>query len=168
MPALETIIQTHHPALLAYATRLIGDRHLAEDITQETWIRAWRHLDRLTEDQGSVRAWLLRVAHNISVDAHRARRARPAEVDILTEELEHVATTPDPGDEIETRLAVNAILGNLTERHRTTLVAVYYADRTADSAATALGVPVGTIKSRVHNALRTLRSQLNVFQAVRA
>lgn len=162
MPALSTVVRAHHAALLSYATRLTGDPHLAEDITQETWLRAWRHLDRLTEDQGSVRAWLFRVAHNIAIDIYRTRRARPTEVDVPTEELEHFVTTRDPGDEIETRLVVNDILDNLTERHRDTIIAVYFADRTANSAASTLGVPVGTVKSRIHNALHTLRNMLNV------
>ena len=67
--------------LLAYALRLIdGDRSRAEDIVQETLVRAWRHLDRLDEDAGPVRPWLFTVAQHLAIDAHRARRARPPEV----------------------------------------------------------------------------------------
>ena len=63
-------------------------------------------------------------------------------------------------DEVETRVVVDAVLDNLSAAHRDTLVEVYFADRTALSAASVLGVPVGTVKSRVHNALHTLRCAL--------
>ncbi|GGS30420.1 MULTISPECIES: sigma-70 family RNA polymerase sigma factor [Actinokineospora] len=158
MVTIEGLIQAHGPALLAHAVRLTGgDRHAAEDVAQETWLRAWRHADRLTEDRGSVRAWLLRVAHNIAVDQHRARRARPTEVPLPDGDLTRAATAPSPSEEVENRIMVDAALDTLSPPHRTTLVEVFYADRTAAAAATTLGVPTGTVKSRVHNALRTLR-----------
>lgn len=160
MVSLDTVIRAHGAALLSYATRLTGDRHLAEDVVQETWIRAWRHLDRLTENLGSVRGWLVRVAHNVAIDMRRSRRARPTEVELPEQDLEGVAVVPGPGDEVATRLDVDAVLGNLSNVHRHTLVEVYFADRTADSAACVLGVPVGTVKSRVHKALRALRDTL--------
>src|SRR5690606_34649198 len=79
--SIDDLIRTHNPGLLNYTTRLLnGDRSAAEDAVQETWVRAWRHLDQLTEQKGSVRGWLTRVAHNIAMDQHRARRARPTEV----------------------------------------------------------------------------------------
>lgn len=165
MPAMDSVIRAHRAALLSYTTRLTRDRYLAEDVVQETWLRAWRHQNRLTEDFGSVRAWLFRVAHNVAIDMHRNRRARPTEVDIPSDELDQVAAIPDPGDEVENRLLVGSILDDLTECHRDTLVAVYFADRTANSAANVLGIPVGTVKSRVHHALRTLRDRLNMPQA---
>ena len=71
----------HAPVLLAYAMRLTdGDRARAEDIVQETLVRAWRHLDRLDESVGPVRPWLFTVAQRLAIDAHRARLARPHEV----------------------------------------------------------------------------------------
>ena len=71
----------HAPVLLAYALRLTdGDRGRAEDIVQETLLRAWRNLDRLDERRRPVRPWLFTVAQRLAIDAHRARRARPPEV----------------------------------------------------------------------------------------
>jgi RNA polymerase sigma-70 factor (ECF subfamily) len=162
MATIDSVIQAHGAALLAYATRLTGgDRHIAEDIVQETWLRAWHHVDRLIEERGSVRGWLMRVAHNIAVDLHRRREARPAEVELPEQEPPGLAMIPAPSDEVETRIDVDAALGHLSAVHRHTLVEVYFADRTATSAASVLGVPVGTIKSRVHNALRTLRDAIS-------
>ncbi|MFI9005934.1 sigma-70 family RNA polymerase sigma factor [Actinosynnema sp. NPDC053489] len=156
MSGFESIVQDHGTALLAYATRLCrGDRHRAEDVVQETWMRAWRNLDRLTEDRGSVRGWLFRVAHNVAVDQHRHRQARPAEVELPDTDPTLV---PEPDDQVLQRIVVGAALSALPARHRATLVHVYFADRTAAATARALDIPLGTVKSRLHNALRTLRS----------
>lgn len=160
MVTLDTVVRAHGAGLLCYATSLTGDRHAAEDVVQETWIRAWRHLDRLTEDFGSVRAWLHRVARNVAIDLYRGRCARPAEVTLSEKDLEATAVLPSPCDEVETRVDVDAVLDHLSTEHRHTLIEIYLADRTADSAATVLGIPVGTVKSRVHHALRTLRDTL--------
>ncbi|MER6992717.1 sigma-70 family RNA polymerase sigma factor [Saccharopolyspora hirsuta] len=158
---LEDVVRAHGDALHAYVTRLTnGDRFAAEDVVQETWVRAWRNLDRLTENQGSVRGWLLRVAHNIAVDQHRSRRARPTEVGLPEQDLEHTAVAPSTNDQVETKLVVREMLETLSPAHRATVLEVYYADRTAVSAAKVLGVPAGTVKSRLHNALRTLRGSV--------
>ena len=156
MSTIDSLVRTHGASLLSYATRLTGgDRHLAEDVVQETWLRAWRHADRLT-DLDSVLSWLRRIAHNVAVDMHRHRRARPAEVELPDFDL-GTAAIPDPADEVETRIVVDDVLDHLSANHRHTLVEVYFADRTAISAASVLGVPVGTVKGRVHHALRVLR-----------
>lgn len=157
MSPLDSAMRAHGAALLAYATHLTRDPHIAEDVVQETWLRAWRHVDRLTEDMGSVRAWLKRVARNIAIDQYRARRARVCEVELSEPALETITVVPGPGDEVETRMVVDGVLDHLSTAHRHVLVEVYFADRTATSAASALGIPVGTVKSRVHKALRTLR-----------
>lgn len=161
MVTIDSLIRTHRAPLLAYATRLTnGDRHAAEDVVQETWVRAWRHLDRLTDDRGPVRSWLMRVAHNIAIDQYRSRRARGTEVQLPDQESAVTSRPcPAPDDEVETRIVVSAVLSQLPEMHRDTLVEVYFADHTAATAASSLGVPVGTVKSRVHNALRILRGE---------
>jgi len=163
MSTFDSIVRSHSAGLLAYATRLTGgDRHRAEDVVQETWVRAWRHQDRLTEDRGSVRGWLNRVAHNIAVDQHRARASRPTEVEMPEGDP---TSTPEPTDAVLDRLVVEDVLEALPTAHRRTLVEVYFADRTAAGAAVVLKVPVGTVKSRVHNALRTLRTSIPAQEA---
>ncbi|WP_424187004.1 sigma-70 family RNA polymerase sigma factor [Actinokineospora sp. G85] len=160
---LDDIVRAHGPALLAYATRVTGgDRHRAEDVVQETWLRAWRNLARLTDDQGSVRGWLKRVAHNIAVDQHRARAARPAEVEMPDTDP---TTSPERSGEVVDRIFVEDVLRALPTTHRATLAEVYLADRTTAAAAVVLQVPVGTVKSRVHNALRTLRTTVPALEA---
>lgn len=157
---IEELIRTHGPGLLNYTTRLLnGDRAAAEDVLQETWVRAWRHFDQLSEQKGSVRGWLTRVAHNIAMDQHRARRARPTEVGWSDFETTREAAPDNPAKEVEERILVEQLLEPLSDQHRNTIVEVYFAGHTASGAASVLGVPVGTVKSRVFHALRTMRSK---------
>jgi RNA polymerase sigma-70 factor (ECF subfamily) len=161
MDRIEDLVREHGAALHAYVTRLTGgDHHAAEDVVQETWLRAWRNVDRLTDNRGSVRGWLMRVGHNVAMDQHRARRARPSEVGLPEQGFEHPAVAPFD-DEVETRVVVDTLLDGLSPLHRATLVQVYFADRTATTAARVLGVPRGTVKSRVHIALHRLRAAIS-------
>lgn len=88
--------EEHGNALLTYATRLTGDRAVVEDVVQETLIRAWRHADALVDSKGSVRGWLLTIARNITIDRHRAKTARPAEVAESSATPRSKGTTPTP------------------------------------------------------------------------
>ena len=155
---LSQIVRTHRPALLAYSTRLVGgDTARAEDVVQETFVRAWRRIDRLTPDHGSVNGWLRRVAFNVAIDGHRMRRVRPAEV-----QLDHPDLTPqgDHADGVLMQLVVQELLGSIWPEHRAVLVEVYLNDRTAAQTAEVLGIPLGTVKSRIFYALRTLRGTI--------
>jgi RNA polymerase sigma factor (sigma-70 family) len=147
----------HRPALVAYVTRLVSDPYQAEDVVQETMVRAWRNADRLTPERGSISGWLKRVAHNVAVDKIRARRARPAEI-LVAEAPPQVL--PDHSPNVVETIFVKHALERLSPAQRAVLREVYFADRTAAQAAEELGIPVGTVKSRVHHALRNLRVHL--------
>jgi RNA polymerase sigma-70 factor (ECF subfamily) len=149
------IITTHRSALLAYTRRLVGaDTTRAEDVVQETFVRAWDRIDRLTADQGSVIGWLRRVAYNVAIDGHRMRRARPTEVEL---ESSDVASLDDHSGPILLSMAVEQMLAEVWPEHRAVLVEVYLNDRSTVEAAAVLGIPVGTAKSRLFYALRHLR-----------
>lgn len=156
--ALRVLYEQHAAPLLGYALRLSGgDRGRAEDIVQETLLRAWRHPQALDPERGPVRSWLFTVARNVAVDAHRARRARPQEVGD-----EPLALVP-AADEIEQALdtwLVSDALATLSADHRAVLVETYYRGRSVAEAAAVLGVPPGTVKSRTFYALRALRLAL--------
>lgn len=153
------LVRVHRGALLAYTTRLTaGDRSRAEDVVQETFLRAWNHLDRLTPERGSVHGWLRRVAHNLVVDGHRTRLARPPELELAAEHDE-AAAQPDHAESVLLSTTVADVLGRIWPPHRAAVVEVYLRDRTCAQAAAALGIPEGTVKSRVHYALRTLRRE---------
>src|SRR5690606_31718130 len=130
-PDINELIRVYGPGLLSYTTRLLnGDRAAAEDVLQETWVRAWRHLGQLTEQKGSVRGWLTRVAHNLAMDQHRARRARPSEVAWSDMETSRVAAADNPSREVENRMIVHALMQPLAAHHRQTIMEVYFADHT--------------------------------------
>src|SRR5690606_23891558 len=90
---------------------------------------------------------------------HRARSARPAEVGWSELDTMSIAAPDNPTHEVEDRVVIENLLERLSAPHRDTVREVYFADRTASDAASVLGVPVGTIKSRVFHALRTMRSE---------
>lgn len=142
--------------LFRYVMRLVqGDRQRAEDVVQETLVRAWRHPEALDPAKGPVRGWLARVAHNIVVDGERSRAARPREVG-------GDALETHPGQDETLRKAMLAwdmvdVLAELAPHHREVLVAVYYQGHSIPEASRLLGIPPGTIKSRTYYALRQLK-----------
>jgi RNA polymerase sigma-70 factor, ECF subfamily len=154
---VRAIYQEHGRALIAYATRLTGDRAAAEDVVQETLIRAWRHPEVLTNGRGSTRGWLLTVARNLVTDRVRARAARPQEV---SEMPDSPPVERDHADRVVASVTVLAALEGLSDDHRGVLDQIYFQGRSLGEAATALGIPAGTVKSRSYYALRALRESL--------
>jgi RNA polymerase sigma-70 factor (ECF subfamily) len=154
---IRQLYQEHGGALLAYATRLMGERPAAEDVVQETLIRAWRNPDALTEDKGSVRGYLFTITRNIAIDRHRARRARPAEV---AETYSSTPVEPDQSDQVVDSMVVLAAMNQLSSEHRGVLEAIFFRGRTVEETAEELGVPIGTVKSRSYYALRRLRDSI--------
>ncbi|MFG2617414.1 sigma-70 family RNA polymerase sigma factor [Streptomyces sp. NPDC048507] len=151
---IRAVYEEHGNALLAYATRLTGDRAAAEDVVQETLIRAWRHAEVLVNGKGSVRGWLLTVARNIITDRYRAKAARPPEVSGAA------ASPPVEGDHADSVVDTMTVLGaldRLSPEHRDVLTELYYRQRSVAEAADRLGIPAGTVKSRSHYALKALR-----------
>jgi RNA polymerase sigma-70 factor (ECF subfamily) len=152
------LYQEHGRSVLAYATRLTGDRAAAEDVLQETLLRAWRHADNLRNDsRGSVRGWLLTVARNIITDRVRARAARPQEVG---EPVDVPAVERDHAQQVVNEMAVLGAMDTLSAEHREVLVEMYYRGRTVNEAAQVLRIPPGTVKSRSYHAMRALRAVL--------
>jgi RNA polymerase sigma-70 factor (ECF subfamily) len=147
--------------ILGYVTGLLKDRHLAEDVVQETMVRAWRHCAQFSEEKGSVRGWLMKVAHNIAVDKIRLRESRPAEV---THSNASLALVEDHADTVVTALQVRAALARLSPEHRAVVEQMYFNGCTARETAQRLGVPEGTVFSRAFYALRILRRELGPAQ----
>jgi RNA polymerase sigma-70 factor (ECF subfamily) len=146
----------HAGPLLRYALHLMsGDRQRAEDIVQETLLRAWLHPEAIADR--SPRPWLFAVARNLAVDSYRARRSRPREVGEAALELQ---PGPDEAERALESWAVADALGSLRPEHRRVLLETYYYGRSVAEAASVLGIPAGTVKSRTFYALRALKLAL--------
>jgi RNA polymerase sigma-70 factor, ECF subfamily len=152
---LRAMFAEHGDALYAHALRLAsGDRQRAEDLVQETLLRAWRHPDALNPDRGSVRAWLFTTVRNLAIDSWRRRSVRVGEV--VTDAPPEPVTDDETDRTVEAWLIAEA-LARLSAIHREVLVECFYHGRSVVEAANRLGVPPGTVKSRTHYALRSLR-----------
>ncbi|MBT2529668.1 sigma-70 family RNA polymerase sigma factor [Streptomyces flavidovirens] len=155
---MRALYREHAGPLLAYVLRLVaGDRQRAEDVVQETLIRAWKNAGQLNRATGSVRPWLVTVARRIVIDNHRSRQSRPQEVDPSPLE---VMPAEDEIDKALWLMTLSDALDDLTPAHREALVETYFRGRTVNEAAEVLGIPSGTVRSRVFYALRSMKLAL--------
>ncbi len=144
----------HAGELYGFALRSLEDPELAEDAVQDTFLRAWRAGDRFDPELGSLRTWLFAILRNVIIDLGRARAARPR-VGAELPELGH-----EPFEDILLTWQVEEALRRIGEQHRRALVETYLRGRSHAEVAAELGVPEGTIKSRVYYGLRALRNAL--------
>jgi RNA polymerase sigma-70 factor, ECF subfamily len=157
---LRTLHDQHSRAVWAYVLRLTnGDAARADDVVQETMLRAWRNPQVLDQSQGSARAWLLTVARRIVIDDWRARSRRS---EVIVAELPETVepASGDQADRTVDGLLVTEAMKRLSADHRAVLFECYHRGASVAEAAATLGVPPGTIKSRTHYALRALREAL--------
>lgn len=141
----DELVRRHAGAVTAYARALCGDRRQAEEATQETFLRAWKYLDSFDE-RGSFEGWLIRICRNCVIDiANRDRRAP-----VPTADLVHELVDPDTTSEL------TDLLGRLPLPQREVLVLCRLLGYDYDSAASILGVPIGTIRSRLSRARDSL------------
>lgn len=151
--------RSHGGALLRFLLRLTyGDRQRAEDLVQETLVRAWQHPEAFEKPYESIRPWLFTVGRRLAIDARRSRLARPAEVSERL--LETTAAHGDPAERSAAALDVREAVRTLSPEHRAVLVQLYFRGLSVHEAASALGIPAGTVKSRSHYALRALGRSL--------
>jgi RNA polymerase sigma-70 factor, ECF subfamily len=160
--AIRQLYSRHARALHAYVARFCPDRASADDIVQETFIRAWRHLPQLSADDRPIRPWLYRVARNLLTDANRAAQARPVTVPEPPAEI----GTDSGLEEVLDRQLVSAALAHLSPVHQSVLVQTFYRGGTMAMVARELGIPDGTARSRLHYALDALRQQLQEHDAI--
>jgi RNA polymerase sigma-70 factor (ECF subfamily) len=161
--AIRQLYSHHAKALHAYVEKFCPDQASADDIVQETFIRAWRHLPQLSADDRPVRPWLYRVARNLLIDANRAARARP--VSAPQQPAGETGTESGIGEVLDRHL-VSAALAHLSPAHQSVLVETFYHGGTMATIARELGIPHGTARSRLHYALDALRHHLQEHDAI--
>ncbi|MFI4892295.1 MAG: RNA polymerase sigma factor [Phycisphaerales bacterium JB058] len=163
--ALGELARRYEGLLLGLCTGMLGDRALAMEAVQETWLRVIRH-SRTYDGRASVKTWVYQIAMNRCRDLGRSRsgskkRERVHHDRLQDEKKAHVIPTASP---VDPRL--EAAVGALEEHQRETVILCYHRGLTHRQAAEVLGVPMGTIKSRLNKALEKLRESLGTQDAV--
>ena len=160
--AFRELVLAHEAAIHAYVRRRVRDAGRAEDLTQEVFLRAWRHADRFDSGRADLRGWLFAIARNLVIDTYRADAARPRVVG--SDDLLGSLPAPDDTEAAVAAWSMSDALRRLSPQHRDVLLCLYYRRWTLAQAAEHLGVPVGTVKSRSTYALRALRLVLDEME----
>jgi RNA polymerase sigma-70 factor (ECF subfamily) len=147
------------PQLRAFAARRVGSWGSAEDVVQETMLRAWRSAHRFDPERGSLRAWLFSILRNLLIDLVRARARRPC-----TTSAEAESAAPDDTEHILGSLTIGPVLRKLSAEHRQVIDHCYLQQRPHSEVAQLLGVPVGTIRSRLFYAREAMRNALDAIE----
>jgi RNA polymerase sigma-70 factor (ECF subfamily) len=161
---LRAIHDAHSRELLRYVMRLTnGDMAFAEDVVQESLLRLWRKPELLQQCADGVRAWLYTVARNQVIDDRRsARYSRELKTESVPER-----SSPDQIDPAFDKWILSDALMSLSADHRVAVVRTYYLGQTVADIAAQERIPEGTVKSRLHYALRALRIALQERGVVR-
>jgi RNA polymerase sigma-70 factor (ECF subfamily) len=163
---MRVLYDEHGAALWRYAVHLTGDRARAEDVVQETLLRAWEHPEVAEDPERSARAWLFTVARNMIIDERRSARFRRESNSLdAAGAPEHAG--PDEVNAALDRLLLGDALAQLSGEHRAVIRRSYYLGWTTAQIAADLQIAEGTVKSRLHYAVRALRLTLQEMGVTR-
>ena len=160
--AFEALYDRYGTLVYSTALRVVGDVHLAEDISQEVFLRIWRHPDRYEPGRGRFAPWLLSVTRNGAVDAVRSRGRRRRH-ELVSEQPERDLPAddgPDPAlmaELADQRQRIRRALANLPAEQRQTIEMAYFGGYTQQEIAALLSEPLGTVKTRIRLGMQKLR-----------
>jgi RNA polymerase sigma-70 factor (ECF subfamily) len=158
LAAYETVYDAHARVVYGLCLRMLGDPGAAEDATQEVFLRIWRGAARFDPARGSLRTWVVAIAHRHCLDRLRARRPGQAAAAEALEWLSDPAPAPAEQAERSVEAArVRGALAALQPDQRRALTLMYFGGYSQSEIAAALGVPLGTVKSRARLGLQALR-----------
>lgn len=164
--AVRVLYDEHAPRLWRYAMGLTRDAARAEDVVQETLLRAWQHPEVTNDSERSAGAWLFTVARNMIIDERRSARFRkevsPPDGSGVPE---HAG--PDEVNAALDRMLIGDAVAQLSPEHRAVVSRSYYQGWTTTQIANDLQIPEGTVKSRLHYAVRALRLTLQELGVTR-
>ena len=158
LDAFEALVRRHTPVVYAHAFRIFGERTAAEDAVQEVFVKVYRSLEGFNE-RARFSTWLYRVARNTCLDMLRAGRRRPVPIDPLDIRS---TVAGDMGDQVALSTTIELAMRAMVPEDRDALSAVALYGLSYAEAGEALGVPTGTVKSRVFRARRSLAMTLSV------
>ena len=162
---LRELYRRYAGELFGFACNALGDRELAEEVVQDVFSRLWRHAGDYDRTRASVRTWLYAIARNRIVDARRRAAVRPVSV---SEQVEEEAWALDRDlERAVLRWQVAAALARLSPEHRQVIRLSHWGGLSLREIAEQSGVPIGTVKSRVYYALRSLRLILDEMEVER-
>jgi RNA polymerase sigma factor (sigma-70 family) len=142
---------------------IVRDEGTAEDVAQETFVRAWKHARTYDPRRGRVATWLLTIARNLAIDVIRVKTAEPLDPDLVANRLQQagVADSPvDQGTPPDERERVRGAIAELPAEQRQALFLAAYLGRTAQEIGRLEGIPLGTAKTRIRTAMLKLRDSL--------
>jgi RNA polymerase sigma factor (sigma-70 family) len=142
------------------ALTMLRDRDLADEVAQETFVRAWRHAATYDARRGRMASWLLTIARNLAIDRARLRPVRPVDPEVIVSELDLAEDESVP--DVAERERLREALAALPDDQRRALVLATYAGKTAREIAELDRVPLGTVKTRIRAAMLKLRNTLGV------
>ncbi len=162
-PAAAAFVRRFQGAVFGLAVGITRDAALAEDVSQEVFVRAWKAAGTYDARRGSVLTWLLVITRNAAIDAVRARRTAPTETEILDRLVDEAMHHPDMEElvlhRVETERAVRRLQDLAPEQARAVVLAVL-AGCTAQEVSRREGIPLGTAKTRIRTGLRRLRASV--------
>jgi RNA polymerase sigma-70 factor, ECF subfamily len=163
---MKALYDEHAGALWRYAMRLTGDASRAEDVVQETLLRAWQHPEVIGDTERPARAWLFTVARNMIIDERRSPKFRNV-VGSLDEVGAPEQPAPDEVDSALDRLLIADAMAQMSSEHRAVVERSYYRGWSTAQIAADLDIAEGTVKSRLHYAVRALRLTLQEMGVTR-
>jgi RNA polymerase sigma-70 factor, ECF subfamily len=152
--AMEAIFRRYSGPVYSVALRVLRDSGQAEDILQEVFLQLWRRPAAFIENRGSLGAWLVVIARNRAIDLLRRRKPSDSVDDVVLASPVNVA---DEAERNTMMQRVRGVLANLPEQQRTTLELAYFEGLSHTEIASRTGEPLGTVKTRIRQALITLR-----------
>ncbi len=164
--ALEVLYTRYGRVVLAFATRMMGDRQSGEELVQEVFVKAWRQAKSYSSERGSYITWLLSITHNLSIDEIRKRNRRPqkavsADPVLLMANVKDDAISVELSAEMtELRTLMIAAMATLPAQQREAVELAFYRGLTQREVAETLNEPLGTIKTRIRLGMKKLREYL--------